>query len=281
MATILMTGATGTVSSATIRALSASGQRVLGLARDPKKAERLEVEIRVGDLEKPRTLEGAFDGVDVAWLLAPPGPLAPYHMSNALFAARKAGVKHIVRMSAVGAAHDAPTLNSRLHALSDTELSLSGVPYTLLKPHFFTQNLAMFGQSARTEGTLHVPLGDAKLPMVDVRDIAVVAARVLVDPAPHAGKTYTLTGPKAIGMQEVADALGAALGRAVKYVDVPVLGFVETLAKMGVDDYGQVATRDYFTAYSRGWQSEVTPWVERLTGTAPRGIADFARDFAG
>jgi uncharacterized protein YbjT (DUF2867 family) len=281
MATILMTGATGTVSSATIRALSASGQRVLGLARDPKKAERLEVEIRVGDLEKPRTLEGAFDGVDVAWLLAPPGPLAPYHMSNALFAARKAGVKHIVRMSAVGAAHDAPTLNSRLHALSDTELSLSGVPYTLLKPHFFTQNRAMLGQSVRAEGTLYVPFGDAKLPMVDVRDIAAVAARVLAEPAPHAGKTYTLTGPNAIGMQEVADAFGAALGRAVKYVDVPVLGFVETLAKMGVDDYGQVATRDYFTAYSSGWQSEVTPWVERLTGTAPRGIADFARDFAG
>jgi len=172
-------------------------------------------------------------------------------------------------------------VDSRMHTLSDAELSAPGVPYTILKPHFFTQNLAMFGQSARAEGMLYVPFGDAKLPMVDVRDIAAVAARVLAEPAPHAGKTYTLTGPKAIGMQEVADALGAALGRAVKYVDVPLLGFIETMAKMGLDDYAQVATRDYFAAYSRGWQSDVTPWVERITGAPARGVADFARDFAG
>ena len=115
MATILLTGANGTVTSATIRALQGQGHRLIGLVRDLAKAKPLEqlgVELKVGDLEKLRTVESAFEGIDVAWLLAPPGMKAPLHASNALWAARRGGAKHIVRMSAVGAAHDAPTLKA-------------------------------------------------------------------------------------------------------------------------------------------------------------------------
>src|SRR5581483_12414050 len=120
MTTILLTGANGNVTGATVRALKGQGHRLIGLLRDPAKAKGLEgVELRQGDLAKPRTLEGAFDGVDVAWVLTPAGALAPYLSSNALWAARQAGVKHVVRLSAIGAAHDAPSLNGRMHALSD------------------------------------------------------------------------------------------------------------------------------------------------------------------
>src|SRR5262249_22672491 len=100
MATILLTGANGMVSTATIAALKGSGHRVIGLVRDAAKGKDLGVELRIGDLELPRTLEGAFHGVDTAWLLSPPAPMAPYQQSNALWAARQAGVRHLVRMSA-------------------------------------------------------------------------------------------------------------------------------------------------------------------------------------
>ena len=89
--------------------------------------------------------------------------------------------------------------------------------------------------------------------MVDVRDIGASVAAILANPAPHAGKTYTMTGPTAIGIDQVASALGEAVGKPVKYVPVPVAAMVESLTKMGLDDYNQVALRDYFTAYSRGW----------------------------
>ncbi|HET9375181.1 MAG TPA: NAD(P)H-binding protein [Chthoniobacterales bacterium] len=107
MSTILLTGATGNVTSAVIRSLQGSGHRLIGLIRDPAKAKDLAaqgVELRTGDLSLLRTAEGAFEGVDVAWLLTPPGPSAPIQASNALWAARLGGVKHVVRMSAVGAA---------------------------------------------------------------------------------------------------------------------------------------------------------------------------------
>jgi uncharacterized protein YbjT (DUF2867 family) len=282
MATILLTGANGTVSSATIAALQGAGHKLIGLVRDPSKAKHLGlgIELRTGDLDKPRSLEGAFDGIDTAFLLSPPGPLAAYQQSNALWAARQAKVSHVVRMSAIGAAHDAPTVNSRIHALSDTELSKSGVAFTIVKPHFFTQNLLMTAQSIVEQGTIYFALGDAKLPMVDVADIAASVAAILRDPAPHAGKTYTLTGPTAVSMHQFAAAIGEAIGKPVKYVPVPVAAAVESFEKMGFDDYNQVATRDYLAAYSTGWQSTPTDAVQMLTGRPARGLHEFARQYA-
>ena len=285
MTTILLTGANGTVSSASIRALAGRGHKLVGLVRDPAKAAALAalgVELRTGDLERPRSLEnGAFAGVDVAFVLTPPGPLAAYQSSNAVWAARQASVKHIVRMSAVGAAHDAPTVNSRSHALSDAELERSGIPFTIVKPHFFMQNLAMGAKTVAEQGTLYLALGAAKVPMIDARDIGNAVAEILANPAPHAGKTYTLTGPQAISMDQVASALGEAVGKPVKYAPIPVEAFVEQLVKFGMDDFNQTSLRDYFTAYSRGWQDTVTPAIKQITGKDARSIGEFARDFAG
>jgi uncharacterized protein YbjT (DUF2867 family) len=277
MSTILLTGATGAVSSAVIQALQGAGHRLIGLVRDPAKAAHLGIELRTGDLSYLRTIESAFEGVDTAWVLTPPGPNAPIQSSNAVWAARLGGVKHVVRMSAVGAAHDAPNLNSRLHALSDSELAGSGMTYTIVQPHFFMQNLMMAAQSIAQQGTIYFGLGDAKLPMIDVRDIASTVAAILANPAPHAGKTYTLTGPAAVSMAQVAAAIGEALGKPVTYVPVPVAAAVDSLTKLGLDDYNQVALRDYFTSYSRGWKSDVTTTVKDITGTAARGIGEFAR----
>ncbi len=94
MATILLTGANGNVSGAAIRALQGSGHKLIGLVRDEAKAEPLKalgVELRVGDLSKPRSLEGAFNGVDTAFLLTTVGLTAPALASNALWAARQGG----------------------------------------------------------------------------------------------------------------------------------------------------------------------------------------------
>lgn len=280
----MLTGANGNVSSSVIRALQGSGHTLVGLVRDPAKAQALAaqgVELRTGNLDQLRTVEDAFTGVDVAFLLAPPALLAPMQVSNALWGARRAGVKHVVRLSAVGAAHDAPTINSRAHALSDSELERSGIPYTILKPHFFTQNLMMTAQTIAQQGSIYFALGEAKLPMIDVRDVGATVAAILKNPTPHAGKTYTLTGPAAISLHQVAAAIGEAIGKPVNYVPVPVATMVEQLATFGVDDFGQTAMRDYFTAYSAGWQNTVTSAVKDITGTNPRSIHEFARDFAG
>jgi uncharacterized protein YbjT (DUF2867 family) len=279
---ILIVGATGTVSSSIIGQLRGSANHVVALVRSPQKAEDLRrsgIEARVGDLEQPWTLGAAFNGIDTVWLLVPPGPRAPEQCSNALHAAREAGVRHIVRMSAYGAAHDAPAINGRLHALSDAELIASGVAYTIVKPHFFMQNLLMAAGGIAQDGNLYFALGEARLAAIDTRDVATFAAHVLTTPG-HEGRLYTLTGPASITMQDVATAIAAATGRKVRYQPVPVEAARQSVVDKGADAWSAHMLADYLTAYSAGWGDRVTEDFSHVLGRKPFGIEKFARDYA-
>ncbi|MCC2683034.1 MAG: NAD(P)H-binding protein [Nitrosospira multiformis] len=281
--TILITGATGNISSNIISQLKGSQDRLLALVRNPDKVKELEragVEVRVGDLEKPWTLGAAFEGADIAWTLTPPGPRAPEQSSNALWAARNAGVKHVVRMSAIGAAHDAPTINGRLHGLSDAELIASGIPYTIVKPHFFMQNLLMAAQSIAQQGVMYLPLADSRMGLIDTRDIAEFAAQVLTTTAQE-GKTYTPTGPASVTMHEVAAAIGDAIGKQVRYEPVSLETTRQSMLQMGMDEWAVNLMSEYFAAYSTNWGDLVTDDFQCVVGKAPRSIAEFANDFAG
>jgi uncharacterized protein YbjT (DUF2867 family) len=279
---IAVTGATGNVAPQIISRLLAGGHTVRALVRSPAKAAALAaqgVELVEGDLSRPRTLEHAFDGVDAVMSIVPPGPLAPQQASAVAWAARQARVGQLVRLSAFGAAHDAPTVNSRLHALSDAELERSDLPYTILKPHFFMQNLFMAAESVAKEGAMYLALGDGKIGIIDVTDIAEVAAQVLTTPG-HLGKTYVLTGPASIDMHQVAAALSEAVGKPVRYQPIPVAAFDQGLAQLGGDEFSRTLFCDYFTAYSQGWGDAVTDTVPTLLGRPARSILDFARAVA-
>jgi uncharacterized protein YbjT (DUF2867 family) len=275
---ILIIGATGTVSSTIIAQLRSSTHRIVALVRNPGKAQSLVqsgIEVRAGDLEQPWTLGDAFKGIDTVWLLTPPGPRAPEQSSNALHAARGAGVRHIVRMSAFGAAHDAPAINGRLHALSDAELIASGITYTIIKPHFFMQNLLMAAPGMARDGVLYFALGEARIAAIDTRDVAAFAAHVLTTPG-HEGKQYTLTGPDSITMHEVAAAFAGVTGRSIRYQPVPVEVARQSVLDMGADAWSAHMLSDYLAAYSAGWGDRVTDDFSRVTGRQPGSIEQFA-----
>jgi uncharacterized protein YbjT (DUF2867 family) len=280
--TILITGATGNISSGILSNLEATGHKLRALVRNPEKAEALGkrgMDVRIGDLEKPWTLGPVFEGADTVWLLTPPGPRAPEQSSNGLWAARQAGATHIVRMSAVNAAFNAPTINSRLHALSDAEVAASGIPYTILKPHFFAQNLMMSAGSVAQEGTMYMAMGEGKLGMIDSRDISDFAAHVLTH-AGHEGRTYTLTGPASMNLHQVAEAVGKGIGKPVKYIPVPVEAAQQAMTRNGLDPWMVNFMTDYLNAYSANWGDLATGDFQAVTGKVPRSIEQFARDFA-
>ncbi|GII80229.1 nucleotide-diphosphate-sugar epimerase [Sphaerisporangium rufum] len=274
--TILITGANGNVSSAVLRSL-APRDDLRVLVRDAAKAPAGDgLDVVVGDLEEPRTLGAAFEGVDTVWLLNAMGPAAPHASMNAVWAARRAGVRHVVRMSAVGAAHDAPTRNGRLHVLSDIELMASGLAWTIIRPHFFMQNMlgAVMGD------TLYGFVGDGRLGAVDVRDIGDFAARVLADPAPHAGKVYTLTGPDSFSMHEAAKTLESVLDAPITYQALGEQDAYQALLGAGLPDWVAAVSAEYGTAYAGGWGDFTTSDFADVVGRPPRSFADFARDHA-
>lgn len=280
--TILVTGATGAVSGALLTTLKDSGHTIRALVRDPARAASSvpsATEVAVGDLGDPRSLPAAFAGVHDLWLLVANGPLAPEHSANAVWAARQAGVERVVRLSAVGAAHDAPTRGARLHALSDRELRESGMRWTILRPLWFMQNLLGAAGEVSARRTLSLAVGAGRLSMIDVRDVAAFAARVLCDePDAHHGKTYTLSGPRSLSPAEVGRRLTTILGAPVAYEAVSGAARRATLLGHGVPPWITDMIVEYEEAYATGWGDFVTTDFPDVVGHAPRDVDDFLRD---
>lgn len=279
--TVLITGATGTVSTALMNALAGTGVRLRALVRDESRAPR-GAETAVGDLDDPKTLPPAFEGVQDLWLLTPNSPRAPENSMNALWAARRAGVERVVRLSVIGAAPDAPNRSGRLHALSDQELEHSGLRWTVLRPHWFMQNLLNEADDIAATGTFSLNMDTARVGMIDVHDIAACAARVLLDgPDRHHGRTYTLTGPRSLTFDEVAAELSRAWGRPITYLPVSDEAKRKALLGHGMPAWVADMLEEYAQAYATGWGDLTTDTVAALLGRPPRDVADFARDHAG
>ncbi len=281
---ILVTGATGNVGSGLIPELIAKGASVRALVRDATKAQGLRdagVEVVIGDLDKPETLDGAFSGVDKVFLLTAPNPGQVTQARNGIAAAKRADSPHIVRMSARAfkTLPDSPPRVTRQHAEIDAELMASGLPYTILRPHNFMQNTLLAAETVASEGAVYMPLKDGKFGIIDVRDIVDVAAKVLTEDG-HQGKTYELTGPASISFHDVAAALSKALGKEVKYVDVPLEAAREAMVGMGLSEWHADAFNEYNKGLSEGLGDFTTGDFEELTGHPARSFETFARDFA-
>ena len=281
---ILITGATGNVAGVLIPNLTSLGEDVRALVRDESKAQGLKdagIEIVVGDLEQPDTLDAAFRGVDRVFLITPPNPNQVIQAKNGIKAAQRSGSTTIVRLSA-GAVKDMPGALprvSRQHSTIDGELRASGVSYTVLKPHFFMQNTMMAAQTVASEGVVYMPFKDGKVGMIDVRDIGDFAAKVLTEDG-HQGQTYALTGPASISFHDVAATLSRALGKVVRYTDVPLQVAREGMLGMGLSEWFADALNEYSTAFSEGYGDFTTNDVQHVTGHPARSYETFARDFA-
>ena len=219
----------------------------------------------------------AFDGVEALWLLTVPGPRAPEHSMNLVWAARQAGVQRVCGCRH-RAAPDAPTRNGRLHALSDHEVMVSGLQWTIVKPHFFMQNLLASAASIAGQGALYYAFGEGRLGLVDTRDVAEFAARVLAEPEGHAGKTYTVTGPDTLSGSDMGRIMGTALGRPVQYVPVPLESARAAMLGLGTSTWIADMLVEYSRAYADGWGDFVTRDFPRLMQRPARGLAEFAAD---
>ena len=281
---ILVTGPTGNVGSILIPILTNLGADVRALVRDESKAQGLKdagVEVVVGDLDKPDTLNAAFRGVDKVFLITPPNPNQVIQFENGIQAAKRTGSPFIVRLSA-GAVRDMPGALPRIsgqHAETDGMLRASGLPYNIIRPHNFMQGTMMAAQTVATDGAVYMPMKDGKVGMIDVRDIVDVAVKVLTEDG-HESKTYNLTGPASISFHDVAAALSKVLGKQVNYLDVPPDAAREGMIGMGLSEWLADAFGEYFTAFSAGYGDFTTPDVENVTGNPPRSYETFARDFA-
>ena len=279
---ILITGATGRIGSATVQQLAASGLCVRALVRSLEKAASIAgpgVEVVRGDLEQTPSFEAALQGVTRALLVSPLDPRQVALQGNFIEAAKRAGPVHIVKISGLGTALDSPVRSGRWHAQTEAHLEASGLPFTHLRPLFFMQNLLRFAQAVAQTGEFAAALGEGKVAMIDVRDIAAVAVAALTMDG-HTGKAYTITGPEALTYDDVAKKLSWVTGKPVSYRDVPSAVVRQRLLETGMPDWYVEVQMDFHAALREGGASIVTDTVESVTGKPPRSFEQFAREHA-
>jgi uncharacterized protein YbjT (DUF2867 family) len=280
---ILVTGGTGTSGREIIDELQRLGATdVRALVRDKAKASFIAdagFGLVEGDFGRPETLDAALEGVDVALLLTPPSPRTFEQQRAFIDAGVRAGVRRVVKFSAINADASAPEGFGKWHGQAEDYLKASGLAWTILQPNFFMQNLLGQARQIASQGVIYQPVGDARASSVDVRDIAAVAARALIDDG-HEGKTYVLTGPESLSFYDVAAQLSEATGRTVSYVPVTPEQFREGALAQGLPEWLVSALERLNENLAAGRAAEVTDDVRRVAGKEPITFAQFARDYA-
>jgi uncharacterized protein YbjT (DUF2867 family) len=277
---ILITGATGNNGQELVRQLTAMGQPVRAFVRNPAEAARLKgpsIEVAVGDFDQPDTLDAALQGVEKAFLLTPVAERSLLWQKAFIEAARRAGVKHVVKFSGMGAdSRTAPEL-LRLHGETDDRLRGSGVSFTILQPNSFHQNILSSVNTIRAQGSFYLPLKNAAQSTVDIRDIGAVAARVLTSSG-HEGKSYVITGPEALTFHQVAEKLSSVLGRNIQYVDVPLSTAADGMRKSGMSEWDIRAVTELLAYFASGAAATVTDAIPRLLGRPAISFEQFVKD---
>ena len=179
--TILLTDPTGTVGNAVIKRLASFGQSIIRVAVDIKnnvsKIKHAD-EIAIIDNTKPETIANALNNVDRLFLRIPLTIDMVSISSNFIKEAKKNGVKFIVKLSAMGADLEPGYLSGRSHREVEKIIEGSGIPYAFLRPNSFMQNfITRSSQTVKNQNAICLPAGDAKISLLDARDIAAVAAK--------------------------------------------------------------------------------------------------------
>jgi uncharacterized protein YbjT (DUF2867 family) len=277
---ILVTGATGLAGSAVVREFIRSGHPVRVLVRNPSRAAALRafptVEVAEGDLLRPQTLGGALQGVDRALLVSSPDEHMVEAQTGFIDAAKSSGVEHIVKFSGLSAADiGTPFIFGAMHAEIESYLQDSGLSWTHLRPSQFMTEYLRELPTILAQGALCLPFKDARLVPVDIVDIARAVFRLLTTSG-HEGKTYALSGPEALNMDQIAQKIGEAIGRTVRYVDVTREDRNAALLAAGVPEFFVQALDAQTGERLMGRESAVHLEIYQTLGLNPTSFSQFA-----
>jgi len=280
---IVVTGSTGTIGSELVRLLAAAGADVRAIYHHAESAIRpAHVSFFRADLADPTQAEAALAGGSRLFLLTGNEPGFLQVQLTVVEAAQRRAIRHLVKLSALGASDHSKSGIGRDHWSVEQAIQRTDIPWTILRPHGFMQNwLKEVAASVRSENTIYAPIGDGRVPFIDTRDIAAVAAEVLLRPDAHIGKKYVLTGGVAVGYADLAAELTKVTGRAIAYRAISMEEARARLTRLG-QPAALIDATLAIAAYQRdgGPTALVSPTVERLLGRPPRTIADFVRDYA-
>lgn len=271
---IAVTGSTGAVGGRVARDLAARGIPQRLLVRDASRAPELEgAEVHVAGYSDADAAVAALTGVETLFMVsASESADRVDHHRTFVDAAARAGVRSIVYTSFFGAAPDAVFTLGRDHAVTEDVIRASGMSWTFLRDNFYMDMMELF---AGDDGVIRGPAGHGRCSLVSRSDVAATAVAVLLDPATHADRTYDLTGPEALSMEEVAQKISAVRGHPVRYVDETLDEAYASRAVYGAPPWQVEAWVTTYTAIASGDMAVISGDVEAVTGRPAQSFDEF------
>ncbi|WP_299216167.1 SDR family oxidoreductase [uncultured Aquimarina sp.] len=284
MKKIFLTGATGNTGSQVVNQLVKTNSQVTTLVQESSsetqinKFEDYGFTVVKGDVLKSDTYENELSKADVALL----------HVGNSenqldieksyIDTAKKSGLKHLVKFSAFRADENSPSEILAVHGKSENYIKNSSIPYTMVRPNFFMQNILMQADAIKTQNTFYLPLANTKVATIDTRDVATFLSTVLTE-KDHENKTFEISGPEVISFHEMAKTLSEVLGRTISFTPVSFEAFEASLKSLGLNDWSVNA----FSGLNQYVENQdamayKTDDFETITGKKPATFRQFIED---
>ena len=283
--TIAVVGATGNTGRAVVKELKALGQNPLCVVRNADKAREVlgaETHAVVAELTDRAALEKALAGVERVFVVTGHNPQMVEQQNNVLEAALKAGAKYLVRVGGGRAVvkPDSASVVGRGHVAIEERVRNSDIKWVILRPGLFMQNVLGQAASIKNDSKMALPFAkDLPVALIDVRDTGAVGARILIDPEPHAGKTYEFTG-KRTTYGEFAHVFSQVLGRPIAYVGITPEQAEQGMKARGMPDWlvTHLVTIAKIGA-AGGFSSENTQPIRDIVKREPITTRQFVEDF--
>lgn len=288
---ILVTGAAGDIGAIgrhLTKILLGAGHQVRALVRrEDERAEdlrQLGAEVVLGDLTDLSSMHRAIEGTSRIYFGMSLSNAYLEATVNVAAVARHHGVEAFVNMSqmtvtemSITETTDSP--QHKLHWLAEQALAWSGLPVITVRPTVFMESffLRLAAAGIRNSNELVLPLGDSKTSPISSIDVAHAVAAILDDPAPHIGQVYNLTGYESTDLNHYAEMFSQALGRTIRYRDVPLAAWTDKLLELGVPSHLVSHLAAMAKLHVQGRYDRMTDELFKLTGRTPMNLYDFVK----
>jgi uncharacterized protein YbjT (DUF2867 family) len=278
----LIIGGTGTIGQVLVDLMAENNQNFIVLARTAEKAKKLRdrnINVAIGALGVWDSVEPLLEKVDCVYLLTSPSPDQVVLQNGLIDRAKEKGVEKIVKISVVGAEAGSPINLLDWHGQIEDHLRESRMDFVILRPHSFMQNLFMSIPTIKEQGAFYQSTGDAKIPFIDIRDVAQVSYDCIVSDD-HINGTYTITGCDCVTNDDMAAELSKATGNKIHCIDIPLEAHREGMIKAGLPVWLADDLIAINAEYRKGDINHVTEDYEQMTGLKQKTIQEFATDYA-
>lgn len=280
MTSIALTGASGNVGGHAAQLLDAAGVPARLLLREPSRAPQLTNAEIVRAEYGGEDCRNALRGIDTVLLVSAHEEADRVGLHRSFVdAATAAGVRQIVYTSFVGASESAGFMLARDHGATEHLIRDSGLGFTFLRDNFYAEAIAGFARDdGAIRGVIRGPAGQGQVACVSRRDVSAVAAEVLRSPAEHFGRTYDLTGPEAIDLEEVARVLSDVSGKPHFYVDETMEQARASRGNYGAPEWLIDAWISTYTAIGDGELDNVSHDIPTIIGRPATEFSDVVRE---